>query len=209
MGERGELPLASPSPVPGHLFKIGVTSINSSTPGGGMTCSFHKTCRQIIITGFRNLILSTLGGFTYIRHGFYCGGWIWGLWGVDVLWGGSKQASWNHFSLPVSRTSALLNISPDASRCYTALGKRREATHNAMKYVQCIEATSFLVLLRKDKSDNLNLCRRIVGGCWEISKVGRTKETTLWFANVKFKRWRLQVAAVACKCDLRWLCCVP
>ena len=85
--------------------------------------------------------------------------------GVDVLWGGSKQASWNHFSLPVSRTSALLNISPDASRCYTALGKRREATHNAMKYVQCIEATSFLVLLRKDKSDNLNPCRRIVGGC--------------------------------------------
>ena len=31
MGERGELPLASPSPVPGHLFKIGVTSINSNT----------------------------------------------------------------------------------------------------------------------------------------------------------------------------------
>ena len=92
MGERGELPLASPSPVPGHLFKIGVTSINSSTPGGGMTCSFHKTCRQIIITGFRNLILSTLGGFTYIRHGGYCGGWIWGLWGCWCVVG-RKQAS--------------------------------------------------------------------------------------------------------------------
>ena len=83
--------------------------------------------------------------------------------GVLMCCGG--EASWNHFSLPVSRTSALLNISPDASRCYTALGKRGWATHNAMKYMQCIEATSFLVLLRKDKSDNLNLCRRIVGGC--------------------------------------------
>ena len=85
---------------------------------------------------------------------------------VGVLMCCGEEASKQAGIISLCRSLALLHCStfhqmpPDATLLW-----EREATHNAMTYMQCIEATSFLVLLRKDKSDNLNPCRRIVGGC--------------------------------------------
>ena len=107
MGERGELPLASPSPVPGHLFKIGVTSINSNT----------ARRRDESSDDFRKLL-----------HGVFEDA------GVLRVGGGCKEASFLLQAASLSHTSALLNILLAASSCsYTALRKRLMRTQYNMQ----------------------------------------------------------------------------